>query len=62
MTVEHTNRTLRKLRIEFGITLDGGVVSLGDLAITRQFAEFDDRYILLRDATLSSPWLARTRS
>lgn len=49
MTVEHANRTLRKLRDLFGIETQSGHILFGDLASTREFAGFDEAYIKLND-------------
>lgn len=58
MTVEHTNRSLRKLRQELGIGFEAGTVAFDNLAAAHRFAGFDGRYILLRNAQIPVPWQA----
>lgn len=58
MTVEHTNRTIRKLRDEHGILFEAGSIALGDVAKARELATFEEKYILLHETDRHADWHA----
>lgn len=60
MTVEHTNRTLRKLRDLAGVQFEAGSVDFADPEAVRSIARFNGDYLLLkemRSEASSTPFL-----